>query len=152
LAFAAGIGLIAVMARRSPTLNDYRTLAALRRAMRRFLAFSQEAARAAGLPPQQHQALLAIKGWTGESGISVSGLAEHLALRHHSAVGLVDRLVRRGLVRRRPSAGDRRRVELTLTPAGERLIAQLSSAHLGELQRTGAELRRILEILAPRSE
>lgn len=140
------------MARRNPSLNDYRTLAALRRALRRFLAFSHDAARAAGVPPQQHQALLAIKGWAGEGGITVSGLAEHLALRHHSAVGLVDRLVRRGLVRRRASEADRRRVELALTAKGETLIAKLSSAHLGELQRTGAELRRALDILAPRAD
>lgn len=147
MVFRGRIGLIADMARRTPTLDDYRTLAALRRALRRFLAFSHDAARQAGVPPQQHQALLAIKGWP-EAGITVSGLADHLALRHHSAVGLVDRLVSRGLVARRPSESDRRRVELTLTPKGEKLIARLSTAHLNELRRTGAELRRVLELLA----
>jgi DNA-binding MarR family transcriptional regulator len=135
------------MARRTPTLAEYRTLAALRRAMRRFLAFSHEAARATGLPPRQHQALLSIKGWPERGGITVSGLAEHLALKHHSAVGLVNRLVDRGLVRRRASRQDRRRVELLLTRKGETLIAQLSAAHLAELQRTGPELRRILDLL-----
>ncbi|WP_415907951.1 MarR family transcriptional regulator [Oleiharenicola sp. Vm1] len=140
------------MPRRTPTLAEYRTLAELRRAMRRFLAFSHEAAVAAGLPPRQHQALLSIKGWPEPDGITISGLADHLALKHHSAVGLVDRLVRRGLVRRRVSRRDRRRVELELTRQGEALIARLSVAHLDELARTGPELRRILGMLPGRDD
>jgi DNA-binding MarR family transcriptional regulator len=120
-------------------------LAALRHALRRFLHFSQEAARAAGIPPQQHQALLAIKGFPDRDFVSVSELAQRLHLRHHSAVGLVDRLMRRGLVRRRPSREDRRRVEVSLTARGEALIARLSAAHLEEMRQIRPELQRLLD-------
>ena len=84
---------------RSPKIH-YELLAELRHALRRFQRFSQEAARAAGLTPQQHQALLAIKGFPGRDYVSIGELAERMQLRHHSAVGLVDRLARRRLVRR----------------------------------------------------
>src|SRR4051812_25186935 len=127
------------------TQADYETLAALRHALRRFLRFSQAAAQAAGMPPQQHQALLAIKGFPGRDYVSIRELAERLHLRHHSAVGLVDRLARRGLVRRRPSRQDRRRVEVSLTARGEALITRLSAAHLQELRQVRPELRRLLD-------
>ena len=123
----------------------YEMLAALRHALRRFQRFSQEAARAAGLTPQQHQALLAIKGFPGRDYVSVGELAESLQLRHHSAVGLVNRLARRRLVRRAPSAGDGRRVEVHLTPRGEAWIERLSAAHLRELRQLSPGIRRLLE-------
>ena len=126
------------------TQAQYETLAGLRHALRRFLRFSQEAARAEGIPPQQHQALLAIKGFPGRDHVSVRELAERLHLRHHSTVGLVDRLARRGLVRRARSALDRRRAEVRLTARGEALIQRLSAAHLAELRQIGPELRRLL--------
>jgi DNA-binding MarR family transcriptional regulator len=125
--------------------SHYELLAALRHALRRFLRFSQEAAQAAGLTPQQHQALLAIKGFPGRDYVSISELAERLQLRHHSAVGLVDRLVKRQLVRRTPAKDDRRRLEVRLTAQGERLIGRLSAAHLQELRHLSPELRRLLE-------
>ncbi len=74
--------------------KDYVALAAFRRSLRIFLAFSEQAARAAGLTPQQHQAILAIRGFSEGAGIAVGDLAAHLLLKHHTAVGLVDRLVR----------------------------------------------------------
>lgn len=126
------------------TKSHYETLASLRHALRRFLAFSQGAARDAGLTPQQHQALLAIKGFPGRDYTSVSELAERLHLRHHSAVGLVDRLVRRGLLRRAPSREDRRRVEVRLSARGESLIERLSAVHLSELRQRGKELYRLV--------
>lgn len=129
------------------TLAHYRTLAALRHALRRFLRFSQEAAHGAGIPPQQHQALLAIKGFPDRDYVSVRELADHLHVKHHSAVGLVDRLVRRGLVRRRASATDRRQVEIRLTARGEALLRRVSTAHLEELRRIRPELRRIVELI-----
>ncbi len=131
----------------SLTKSDFERLAALRRALRRFLRFSQEAARAGGLAPQQHQVLLAIKGFPGRDYASIGELAEALDLRHHSAVGLVDRLARRRLVRRAPSAADRRRVEIRLTARGEAILARLSAAHLRELRQLGPELRRLLRSL-----
>lgn len=124
--------------------SHYELLAALRHALRRFLHFSQAAAVEAGLTPQQHQALLAIKGFPGPGPVSIGGLAERLHLRHHSAVGLIDRLVRRQLVRRVPSKSDRRRVEVRLTARGEALIRRLSAAHLAELRQHGPELHRLL--------
>lgn len=138
------------MARPAKTITkaQFETLAALRHALRRFLHFSHEAARAAGIPPQQHQALLAIKGFPGRDRVAVHELAERLHLKHHSAVGLVDRLVHRGLVRRRRAADDARRVEVSLTARGEALIARLSAIHRDELRQIGPELRRLLDSMS----
>src|SRR6202453_717825 len=94
---------------------QYETLAEFRYILRQFVHFSETAAQAAGLTPQQHQALLAIKGFPGRDFVSMGELAERLQVRHHSAVGLVDRLVRQRLVCRLPSAADRRRVEVRLS-------------------------------------
>jgi DNA-binding MarR family transcriptional regulator len=129
------------------TLADYAALAACRYALRRFLHFSAEAARASGLSPQQHQALLAIKGFARGDGLTMGDLAERLRLRHHSAVGLVDRLTVRGLTRRVADRQDRRRVHVRLTARGEAVIHRLSAAHRDELRRLGPELRRALRAL-----
>jgi len=125
--------------------SHYELLAALRHALRRFQRFSRDAATGAGLTPQQHQALLAIKGFPGRDFVSVGELAERLQLKHHSAVGLVNRLAGRQLVRRSPSAEDGRRQEVRLTPAGEKLLGRLSAAHLKELRQLRPELQRLLE-------
>jgi DNA-binding MarR family transcriptional regulator len=134
--------------RSAVTQSQYELLAALRRALRRFQRFSQDAARAAGLTPQQHQALLAIKGSPGREGLSIGGLAESLQIRPHSAVGLVDRLARRRLVRRVPSSVDRRRIELRLSPEGEKCIERLSAVHLQELRQLGPGISRLLKSVA----
>ena len=126
------------------TQQDYEALAAFRHAMRRFLAFSEAAARAAGLTAQQHQAILAIKGQGPDAPMSVGDLAEHLVIRHHSAVELVDRLASAGLVRRAEDAGDRRRVGLRLTEKAEAVLMGLSATHLGELRRSRALLANLL--------
>jgi DNA-binding MarR family transcriptional regulator len=126
---------------------DYRTLSAFRYALRQFLHFSTEAARRAGLSSQQHQTLLALKGFPARQHASVGELAERLDLRPHSAVGLVDRLVKRNLVRREPDPADRRRVRVGLTAQGEALIGRLSSVHRDELRRLGPELQRLLAVL-----
>jgi DNA-binding MarR family transcriptional regulator len=126
------------------TKSHYESLAALRHALRRFLNFSQGAARQSGLTPQQHQALLAIKGFPGRDFVSITELAERLQLRHHSTVGLVDRLTRARLLRRTPSVSDRRRVELRLTTQGEKVIEKLSATHLQELRQFGPELHRLI--------
>lgn len=125
--------------------SHYELLAALRHALRRFQRFSSDAALAAGLTPQQHQALLVIKGFPGRDYVSVGELAERLHLRHHSAVGLVNRLVQRQVARRTPSVTDRRQQEVRLTAGGEKLLGQLSTAHLRELRALRPELRRLLE-------
>jgi DNA-binding MarR family transcriptional regulator len=133
--------------RRKITKPEYETLAAFRFALRQFLRFSEEAALEVGLKPQQHQALLAIKGFPGRDRITVGELAERLQLRHHSAVGLLDRLATKKLVTRDPSPEDRRQVRIQLTPRGEQMLEKLSAAHHGQLQRMGPELRALLERL-----
>lgn len=127
--------------RRKLTPADYQVLAEFRFLLRRFMVFSEEAAREAGLAPQQHQALLAIKGFEGAP--TVGDLAGRLAIKHHSAVGLVDRLVKAGHLKRRHDAADRRRVTLALTASGESLLADLSSAHRDELRMLTPSLKAL---------
>lgn len=130
-----------------PRLNqsDYEALAAFRYAVRQFQHFSEAAAEAVGLPPQQHQALLAIKGFPGASSITISQLAERLQIRHHSAVGLIDRLVAQKYVVRTISDKDRRQVYVTLTDQGMEILEKLSAAHKEELRRMTPQLRELLD-------
>ena len=132
-----------------PTLTktQYETLAALRFALRQFLHFSEEAAKEAGLTPQHHQALLAIKGFPGRDYVTVGELAERLQIRHHSAVGLVDRLVLEKLVSREPSREDRRQVLIRLTGQGEEVLEKLAAAHHEQLRRIGPEWSELLQRL-----
>jgi DNA-binding MarR family transcriptional regulator len=132
------------MTGRVPTQHDYEMLAEFRATLSRFLAFSEAAAHDAGLMPRQHQALLAIKGSSGGGPIATGQLAERLCIRHHSAVGLVDRLAAKGLIRRHPGPDDRRQVLLELTPKAEDLLAKLSVAHRDELERMAPLLRILL--------
>jgi DNA-binding MarR family transcriptional regulator len=127
--------------------KDYVALASFRRSLRVFLAFSEQAARRAGLTPQQHQALLAIRGFSSGCGIAVGDLAAHLLLKHHTAVGLVDRLVRAKLVVRKPDAKDRRRVLLTLASRATKALDILSAEHLIEMRRNAPELIKLLRQL-----
>ncbi len=110
-------------------------------------AFSEAAAEGAGLTPVQHQALLAIKGIPGAGNVSIGDLAAWLGVRHHSCVGLVDRLVALGLVTRRPDPVDRRRTALKLTARAERKLAALSAAHRDELRRLSGSLGSLLAAL-----
>jgi DNA-binding MarR family transcriptional regulator len=130
------------------TKSHYESLAALRHELRRFLNFSEAAARQAGLTPQQHQALLAIKGFPGRDYASIAELAERLQLKHHSVVGLVDRLARRQLLRRTSSNADRRCVELRLTAKAEKVLGRLSTIHLRELRQFGPNLHRLVGSIA----
>ena len=130
-------------ARRTARLRDtdYRSLAAFRTALRRFLRGSAERARRAGLTAQQHQLLLAVKGHAGQEAPSMGELAEALQVRAHTAVGLVDRAARRGLARRTRGERDRRRVGVTLTARGERLLTLVTEGNRAEL----LGLRRLLQ-------
>ena len=132
--------------------SQYETLAAFRYALRRFLRFSEGAAEAAGITAQQHQALLAIKGFPARDKITVGELAERLQLRHHSAVGLIDRLVLEKLVIREPSAEDRRQVLVHLTRRGEAILEKLASVHREQLKRIGPEISQLLERLCRMEE
>ena len=117
------------------TMADYRALAAFRRALRAFQHFSEEAARAAGLTPAQHQLLLVVKGADTVGPPSIGDIADALKLRHHSAVELVDRAVASGLVTRQPDPLDGRCQRLTLTPLGETKLAGLAALHREELRK-----------------
>jgi DNA-binding MarR family transcriptional regulator len=129
--------------------HDYEVLAEFRYLLMRFAAFSEQAAHAAGLAPRQHQALLAIKGYPGGAEVTIGELAERLGIRHHSTVGLVDRLVSRGYLVRRQDPQDRRRTFLSLTGAGEQALAALSAAHRRELRRVAPLLKSLLSRLEP---
>lgn len=127
------------------TRAHYETLAELRYALRQFLRFSENAAQAAGLTPQQHQALLAMKGFPGPNRITIGELAERLQILHHSAVGLVDRLVAERYVRRMTNRQDRRQVRLALTRRGEDILGRLSAVHSEQLQRIGPQIAELLK-------
>jgi DNA-binding MarR family transcriptional regulator len=117
------------------TNRDYERLLEFRTRLRHFLHWSEEQAIAAGLTPAQHQLLLAIRGSRAPGGPTVGEVAETLMLRHHSAVGLIDRAEGAGLVRRRLDHDDHRVVRLRLTPVGARRLGKLSRRHLEELER-----------------
>jgi DNA-binding MarR family transcriptional regulator len=123
---------------------NYQALAEFRFQIRRFLHFSEEAAKAEGLEPQQHQMLLAIRACDDPSGPTVGTLAEQLLIRHHSAVGLIDRLAERGLVERVKGGEDRRQVRVRLKPEGEARLSRLSGTHREELRRIGPALEAAL--------
>ncbi len=120
---------------RALSASDYQALAEFRFQLRTFLAFASDAAQQAGLAPQQHQALLVIKGYAGTEEPTIGYLAERLLIRHHSAVGLVDRLAKAGYLKRNAGASDRRQVTLSLTAKGETVLAQLAAASRNELKR-----------------
>ena len=124
---------------------DYQSLAKFRYEIRRFVNFSEHAAHATGVEPQQHQALLVIKGQALGSEVTVGTLAERLQIRHHTAVELTDRLESKGWIRRSRGSGDGRKVNLRLTPPGDRLIETLSLSHRDELRILGPRLIRALQ-------
>lgn len=141
-----GIATSGLVAKRKPiSKSQYENLAAFRFALRKFLRFSEDAAVSAGLTPQQHQALLAIKGFPGRDRVTVGELAERLQIKHHSAVGLIDRLVLENLVERDASAEDRRQVHVNLTARGESMLEELSSMHREQLRQIGPELSTLLQ-------
>lgn len=127
--------------------DDYAALAGFRHGIRRYLAFAEAGARSAGLTPQQHQALLAIKAHIAPGGMSIGELAGQLLLKHHSVVELAGRLEAAGLVARSPDTQDRRRVLLALTATGEQVLASLSAQNLEELRVVAPALGPLLQHL-----
>lgn len=125
--------------------EQYVAIAAFRHQLRRFLAFSEAAAAAAGLPAQQHQALLAIVGHAGPEPPTVGALAEHLMVAPHTAAELVSRMAEAGLVTKTPSKADRRKLELVPTPKAASLLARLTQAHFRELETLETVLARAAE-------
>jgi DNA-binding MarR family transcriptional regulator len=127
--------------------RDYRALARFRHALRVFQRFSEDAARAAGTTPAQHQLLLAIRGFRGDGSPVIGDLADALQLRHHSVVELVDRADTAGLVRRSTDPVDQRRQRVELTAAGRDVLEELSVVHRDELRRFRSEMFDVLREL-----
>src|SRR5436309_12900733 len=133
------------MSTNTPMLSaDYQALAEFRYQIRRFIRFSEQVARTAGIEPQQHQLLLAVKCIPPDKKATVRELAERLQLQHHSIVELVDRLAEGGFVERQRDEEDQRRVLVRLTPRGEELLQRISSSTLAELRVAGPLLVQAL--------
>lgn len=128
---------------RDLTDEEYQRLLELRTGLRRFLRWSEEQAAAAGLTSAQHQLLLAVRGHRNPDGPTIGDVAGYLLLRHHSAVGLIDRAVKAGLVMRHEDANDRRVVRLRLTSLGTDILSLLSSAHVEELEKLAPKMREL---------
>ncbi len=122
---------------------DFEHLLELRSGLRRFLRWSEEQAKAAGLTGAQHQLLLAIRGHPDPAGPTVGDLADYLVLRHHSAVGLVDRAVKDGLVRRNADPVSKSVVRVTLTRDGAAKLDTLAEAHVQEIAHLGPTMRTL---------
>jgi DNA-binding MarR family transcriptional regulator len=139
-------------ARRDLSDDEYASLAHARRLLRRYQAFSERAAEAAGLEPRQYQVLLMLRGLAPNAEASVSELADWLQVRHHSAVGLIDRMTSRALVRRERDAHDRRRVLVSLTREGRSALKDLALQHRDELRALAPSLvetlRQVVETQA----
>ena len=129
---------------------EYETIAAFRYMLRRFIATTDRNAAAVGLTQQQYQALLVIRA--DAEPVTIRDLAERMLVKHHSAVGLVDRLVRQGLVRRERAGEDRRRVAIRFTSHGERVFRKLASVQREELRRVGPDLGRFMAFFAGPSQ
>lgn len=128
------------------TDGQYARLLTVRVGLRRFLRWSGEQAATVGLTSAQHQLLLAIRGHPDSRGPSVGELADYLCTRHHSAVQLIDRTERLGLITRtRAEDADRRVVRLTLTRAGQEKLTMLSTTHLEELQQLASLISPVVD-------
>lgn len=121
--------------------SDYEALAAFRYAMRKFLAFSKRALAAeAKLTPEQYEALLALKAFSAETGLTIGQLSERLQVKHHTTVSLVNRMEELGFVRREQGESDRRHVFVTLTPAGSQILAKVAVLHRREIRLRSPEM------------
>jgi DNA-binding MarR family transcriptional regulator len=131
----------------TPSDEDYRRLLELRTGLRRFLHRSERHARASGVTPAQHQLLLAIRGHPDDRGPTVGEVADYLLLRHHSAVGLVDRAEAGGLVAREQDRDNLSVVRLRLTARGAAILAALSEQHLEELAQLAPTMQALWDAL-----
>jgi DNA-binding MarR family transcriptional regulator len=127
------------------TRGDFEHLLAFRVSLRRFQRWSEDQARTVGLTHVQHQLLVAVKGHPGPEPPTIGDLAGYLLLRHHSTVELVDRAEAAGLVRRGADTRDARVVRVGLTPKGDRILTEMTPAHLSELHSLAAILDELVE-------
>jgi DNA-binding MarR family transcriptional regulator len=131
----------------SLTQADFEHLLELRTGLRRFLRWSEQQARTAGLTPTKHQLLLAIRGHSNPAGPTIGEIANYLVLRHHSAVELVDRAARERLVKRNPDATSKSVVRVTLTERGFEKLDALTEAHVQEIAHLAPTMRALWEAL-----
>ena len=132
----------------SLTQQDYHSLASLRYLLRKFLRFSKNLASAsAKLTPEQYEALLALKAFSADDGLTVGQLSERVQVKHHTAVSLTDKLAARKLLTKRRGSPDRRYVYVKLTPAGAKLVTALAAAHRREIRKHAAEMIKSLRDL-----
>jgi DNA-binding MarR family transcriptional regulator len=124
----------AKMRNRDMSKADFERLAHFRYQLRRFLRFSEEVSRKNGITSLQYLLMLQIKGFPGREWATVGELAERLQAKHHGVVSLISRCEAAGLVRRRISSSDKRRVEVELTRKGAQCLEQLARLHRGELR------------------
>lgn len=124
---------------------DYRRLLEFRDGLRRFLRWSETQAVKAGMTPAQHQLLLAVRGHGGAHPPTVGELADHLMVRHHSLVQLLDRAAHAGLIRREQNPEDHRFVRVVLTDEGAARLELLAAAHMQELSRLLPQLKPLLD-------
>lgn len=141
------VGIVTVI-----TKVQYERMAELRYSLRKFFRFSEEAAIAVGSTPQQYQALLAIKGSAGKDRVTIGELAEQLQIRHHSAVGLANRLAAEGFVRRIADTEDRRQVFISLTRRGESLLLKLARIHHDQWRQIAPHLESLLAKIREQKE
>jgi DNA-binding MarR family transcriptional regulator len=113
--------------------RDFETLADFRYQIRRFLRFSEQVTRKAGITPLQYLMLLNIKGYPGREWATIGEIAERLQAQHHGVVALVSRCEKMGFVERRRSTEDRRRIEVRLLAKGEEYVERLANAHRVQL-------------------
>ena len=134
------------------SIPNFKAMAELRYQIRLFLRFSENVARQAGIEPQQHQLLMAVKGLPDGAKPTISVLAERMQLQHHSTVELIDRLVDRGFLCRLRATDDRRQVLIKLTHDGEEFLEKLALHHLHELQSVGPKFVQVLQSLITKSD
>ena len=136
------------MSASSVTERDYHSLASLRYVLRKFLRFSKDLASAsAKLTPEQYEALLALKAFSADDGLTVGQLSERVQVKHHTAVSLTDKLAARKLLTKRRGSPDRRYVYVKLTTAGTKLVTSLATAHCREIRKHAAEMIKSLNDL-----
>lgn len=123
------------------TKHDYHSMASIRYVLRKLLRFSKDFVRAkARLTPEQYEALLALKAFSNDEGLTVGQLSERVQVKHHTAVGLTDKLAARKLVTKRRGSPDRRYVYVKLTPKGAKLMASLAVGHRREIRTHAGQL------------
>lgn len=115
--------------------REFETLSNFRYQLRRFIHWSEDLTRRAGVTNLQYLLMLHVRGFAGREWATITELAERLQSKHHGVVALVTRCEKLGFVKRRPGRSDGREVEIHLTEKGERAVERLARAHREELLR-----------------